>query len=59
MSIKDVRIVRSQGGSGFVVQCGQGEFFRCGRPRFLEQKTSLFSKYVVCPHGQEGLNQCR
>jgi len=40
-----------------VVQCGhfvdKGEgFFRCGRPHFLAQKTSDFSKCVVCPHGQ-------
>jgi len=47
-----------------VVQCGQdgcpmwtfygqGKFFRCRRPLFLMQKTSDFSKYMVCPHGQE------
>jgi len=36
---------------------GQGEFFRCGRPQFLEQKTSDFSKFMVCPHGQGGFSQ--
>jgi len=41
--------------SGGFVQCGQGGgFFRYGRPHFLEQKTSEFSKFLVCPHGQEG-----
>jgi len=45
-SIKDVR---SQWGGGF---------FRCGRPHFLVQKGSDFSKFMVCPHGQEGLSQC-
>jgi len=34
--------------------CGQGGgFFRCGRLHFLVQKTSDFSKFMVCPHGQE------
>jgi len=40
---------------GFI-QCGQGGegFFRCGRPYFLLQKTSDFSKFMVCPHRQGG-----
>jgi len=33
-------------------------FFRCGRPHFLVQITSDFSKYMVCLHGQGGLSQC-
>jgi len=34
--------------------CGQGRegFFRCRRPHFLVQKTSEFSKFMVCPHEQ-------
>jgi len=38
---------------------GRG-FFRCGCPHFLVQKNSDFSKFLVCPHGQEGggLSQC-
>jgi len=38
---------------------GEG-FLRCGRPRFLLQKTSEFSNFMVCPHGQgeERLSQC-
>jgi len=28
--------------------------FRCGRPHFLVQKTSDFSKFMVCLHRQEG-----
>jgi len=35
-------------------QCGQGEeLFRWGRPQFLEQKTSNFSKFMG-----GGLSQC-
>jgi len=33
---------------------GRGGFFRCGRPHILMQKTSDFSKFMVCPHGQGG-----
>jgi len=35
-------------------------FFGCGRPNFLAQKTSEFSKFMVCQHGQggRGLSQC-
>jgi len=31
-----------------------------GRPHFLATKTSDFSKFIVCPHGQggRGLSQC-
>jgi len=36
----------------------EGRFFRCGRPQFLVQKTSNFSKFMVSPHGQGGLSQC-
>jgi len=35
-----------------------GWFFICGRPNFLVQKTSEFSKFLVCPHRQERLSQC-
>jgi len=28
--------------------------FRCGRPYFLVQKISDFSKFMVCPRGQAG-----
>jgi len=40
--------------------CGQGRFFRYGRPHFLVQKTSNFSKFMLCPHGQggKGMSQC-
>jgi len=36
--------------------CGQErrEFLGCGRPPFLVQKTSDFSKFMVCPHGPGG-----
>jgi len=46
-----VRTFFGQGGKGL---------FRCGRPHFLVQKpkTSDFSKFIVFPHGQGGLNQC-
>jgi len=30
------------------------EFFRRGRPHFLEQKGPDFSKFMVCPYGQAG-----
>jgi len=29
-------------------------FFSCECSQFLEQQTSDFSKFMVCPHGQEG-----
>jgi len=38
----------------FCGQEGRGEFFKCGRPHFLAQKTLYFSKFTVCPHGQGG-----
>jgi len=45
----------------FFGQKGKG-FFRCGSPQFSVQKTSEFSKFIVCPHGLgdgvEGLSQC-
>jgi len=43
LSIKDHR---SQGEEGW--------FFRCGRPHFFVQKTSEFSKFMVCTHGTGG-----
>jgi len=48
-SIKDVC---SQGEG--LVQCRHfvSKGFRCGRPHFLVQKTSDFSKFMLCPHGQ-------
>jgi len=38
---------------------GEGSF-RSGRPHFFCNKTSDFSKFMVCPHGQggRGLSQC-
>jgi len=33
---------------GHVVDKGEEGFFRCGRLHFLAQKTSDFSKFVVC-----------
>jgi len=33
---------------------GQRGFFKFGRPHFLEQETSDFSKFTVCPHRQGG-----
>jgi len=56
--------VRSQGGgrrglsSAGILRTRQGGFFRCGRPHFLVQNTSDFSKLMVCPHGQWRLSQC-
>jgi len=56
LSIKDVR------SQGEFVQCGhfsdKGSFFKCERPHFLVQKSSNFSKFMVCPHGQRELSQC-
>jgi len=46
--------VRSQGG-GLPMRtcCGQGQgVFWCGGLHFLKQKTSDFSKFMVCPHRQ-------
>jgi len=34
------------------------EPFLCGRQHFLVQKSSKFSKFMVCSHGQGGLSQC-
>jgi len=48
---------------GFV-QCGHFAdkwdkgFFRCRCPNFLVQKTSDFSKFLVCQHRQGGLSKC-
>jgi len=53
-SIKDVR---SQGERGFV-QSGYFADKGEGVIHFLEQKTSDFSKFMVCPCGQGGLSQC-
>jgi len=58
-SIKDVR---TQGKERFV-QCGnfadKEGFLQMRMSHFLAKKTSDFSKFMVCPHGQEGLSQCR
>jgi len=48
---------QSEGGSLSSADKKGGGFFWCGRPHFLVQKNSDFSKFMVCPHGQEGLNQ--
>jgi len=52
---------RSQSGSRGFVQYGhfadkeeEGEFFRCGRSHCLMKKPLVFSKFMLCPHGQEG-----
>jgi len=38
----------------------RGGFFRCGHPHFLAQKPSVFSKFLVCVHGQvEGVEPVR
>jgi len=37
----------------FFGQRGRG-FFKCGHPHVLVQKTTIFSKFMVCPHGQGG-----
>jgi len=44
--------------SADILRTRERVFFRCGRPHFLEKKTSDFSKFMVCPHGQGGLSQC-
>jgi len=51
LSIKEVRSQRE--GVCPVRTRGRG-FFRSGRPQFLVQKASNFSKFLVCPHGQKG-----
>jgi len=59
--IRDVHKRRPQSGRVCPLQkfCGQGEFFRCGRPQFFVQKTKDFSKFMICPQGKGGLSQCR
>jgi len=54
--IKDVRTQGKEGlPSASILRITHGEgFFRCGRPHFLMQKTSDFSKFMVCPYGQGG-----
>jgi len=37
----------------------KGEFFRCGHLQFLVQKTSNFLKFMVCRHGQRGVEPLR
>jgi len=48
---------------GGVVQCehfsDKRAFFRYGRPHFLVQNTSDFSKFMVCLHEQRGINFLR
>jgi len=41
----------------FADKGGRG-FFRCGRPYFLAQKPSNFSKFMVCSHGQGERGNC-
>jgi len=55
-----IKKVRSQGGlsSADILQTRWRGFFKCGRLHFLAQKTSEFSIFLVCPHGQGGLSQC-
>jgi len=40
-------------------QSGGERVFKCKRPHFLVQKASEFSKFIVCPHGQEGVEPVR
>jgi len=56
-SLKDVHTQRGREKSLSSADiCEQGSkdkgFFRCGRPHFLVQKTSDFSKFMVCLHGR-------
>jgi len=53
-SVKDVRI---QGRGGCPVRT-RG-FFICGRLHFLMQKNFDFLKFMVCPHGQGGVEPVR
>jgi len=50
-SIKDVR---SEGG---FVQCGQGGSSDADVRTLWRKKTSDFSKFMMCPHGQGGMAQ--
>jgi len=50
--------LRCQGGGSLSSVDKEKGFFRYGRPQFLVQKTSDFSKFMVCPNGQGGLSQC-
>jgi len=48
---------RPQSGRREFVQCrhfAEKGCFRCGCPHFFMQKTWDISKFMVCPHGQEG-----
>jgi len=38
----------------YFVDKGRGGFFSCVRPHFLMQKSTGFSKFMVCPHEQGG-----
>jgi len=57
-AVHNIHNIRSQSGERRACPvrtfCGQRvrRFFRCGRPHFLVQKTSNFSKFMSCPHGQ-------
>jgi len=49
---------RPHSGEGDFVQCGQG-VLQMRTSAFLMQKTSDFSKFMMCPHGQGGLEPVR
>jgi len=62
-SIKDVRSQEERGlTSAGIFRTRDEGFFRCGHPHFFAQKTSDFSKFMVCQNGQGGkglLSQCK
>jgi len=56
-----INFVRSQGDGVYPMRTRGEGFFRCDRSDdriFWRQKTLDFSKFMVCPHGQERLSQC-
>jgi len=53
-----IKYVRSWGGSP-VRSRGEGGLSDADVRTFSAKNTSDFSKFMVCPHGQEGSSQCR
>jgi len=54
-----IKGICSHGEGGFIsvvdiFRAREGEFFKCGLPHFLARKTSDFSKFMECSHGQGG-----
>jgi len=61
-SIKDVRSQEVWGGlpsTDILRTSEEGGFFRCGRPALFGVKNKNFSKFMVCPHGQGGVEPVR